>query len=982
MKKILLLCFSFVFVLSVWAQDRVITGKVTSADDGSEVPGVNVLVKGTTNGSVTDASGKFSIQAQENSVLQFSFIGYVTQEITVGKRSTIDISLVSDTKQLSEVIVTGYREESTKSTVGPVARVSSKQIENVPIASIDQVLQGRSPGLLVLGNSGQPGSSASVLIRGKGSFTGATDPLYILDGVPIDPGRFNTINWNDMENVSVLKDASSTSQYGSRGANGVILLTSKKGKSGQTQFSYNAQFGQSAFPDNKIELMNTNQKIDYELLRGGTVLSTYTAEQIAQLRTVNTNWQDVLFKKGALQSHELSASGGNDKTTFFVSGSIFNQEGTVIQTKLKRYNARINLRHESGNFRFGLSSSLGYSQNQNTNEGDAFIGSPLNAVRWANPYETPRDATGKFTAIRTGQPNPLQEILDNPRSFDDIKVVGSLSGEYDVPFIKGLTIKTVWGVDYDQRDRTNYNDRTTYSGSQATGQQGSYARSNRYDARFVNTNSINYTKTFGTDHTLTAGLFYEVNYRKIRNFNFTGYGLTGNLKNEAGITISSVFLPVVGGSNTESSLEGYFADAKYGYRNRYFLKAGFRRDGSSRFGSAYKVANFYSVGASWVISDESFMESLSNKLNLLKLRTSFGTTGNQDGIGDFQSKELYSSGFTYNGSAGIQQIQLSSPQLRWEAQQTLDIGIDFAAFNNRIRGGFSFYNRITNDLLLDKQISRTSGYTSITQNVGQLRNRGIEINLDVDVIKTQSFSWGLTANFTNNINEVIALTGGNQNGTGTVTQVVGKPMDSNYAVDYVGVNPANGDALYRKLDGSITNIFSASDLKVHGTRTPPRFGGLSNSFTYKGIELSVFFTFVEGNQIYNNDRTNVENPTYLVDQMAVSNLRAWQKPGDITDVPRQATINGLDSDPFQSQTTRYLENGSFVRLRNVQLSYNVPSKVLSSIKLRAVRVYVQGQNLWTRSEFMGWDPELASGTLIGAQYPALKSYTVGLNIGF
>jgi TonB-linked SusC/RagA family outer membrane protein len=908
----------------------------------------------------------------------------MTQEISVGNSTSLTVSLLSDTKQLTEVVVTGYREETARSSIGGVPSIKYQQIENVPLAAIDQILQGRAPGLLVLGNSGQPGASGTVTIRGPGSISGSNDPLYVLDGVPIDPSRFNTINWNDMENVSVLKDASTTSLYGSRGANGVIVLTSKKGKAGQTKFSYNGQIGFSTNPDNKLEVMNTNQKIDYELLRGGTIMSTYAPEKIAELREINTNWQDVLFRQGALQSHELSASGGSDKTTFFVSGSYFSQEGTVVNTNLKRYNARINLKHEAGNFRFGFNTSLGYSQNQNTSEADAFIGSPLNAVRWSNPYERPRTLNGMYSAIQTGQPNPLQEMLENPNKFNDTKIVTNFSADYDFPFLKGLTFRTNWGVDYDQRDRTRYRDRTSYSGTQATGQQGSLLRSSRVDARFVGTNSLNYSTKIGESHTLTGGVFFEVNYREWKDFNFTGFGLTGNLKNEAGLTVSSAFLPTLGGFSTQSALVSYFADANYGFKDRYFFKAGIRRDGSSRFGSDNRYANFYSLGASWIVSDESFMESLAGKLDLLKFHASFGTSGNQDfgNLVDFPSRELYGSTFPYNGSAGIRQIQPASPTLRWEAQQMLDIGLNFAAFNNRVKGSFAFYDRVTNQLLLPAQLSRTSGYPSIDQNVGSMRNRGLEISFDIDVVKYKDFNWNFNANFTNNINTIESLTGGDQIVQGLIVQKVGSSLNSNYVVEYAGVNPANGDALYRKLDGSLTNQFSSDDLKIVGTRIAPRFGGFGNTLSYKGIELSVFFTFVHGNTVFNNDRTNVENPTYLVDNMATSSLRAWQKPGDITDVPREQTINGLTADAFQTQTTRYLENGAFLRLRNVQLAYSLPAKFLTPIKIQSVRVFAQGQNLWTRSEFMGWDPELAAGTLIGAQYPALRSVTFGLNIGF
>lgn len=985
MRKILLIGVFLAFGLSVMAQERVVSGRVTSQEDGLPIPGVNVVIKGTSVGTATDADGSFMVTVSENSaILVFSFIGYTTQEIIVGAQSSINVRLAPDAQQLSEVVVTGYREESKRSITGTVNTVNAKVIQDVPIASIDQILQGRSPGVLVLGSSGQPGAAATVTIRGRGSITASTLPLYVLDGVPIDPVSFNTLNPNDYEVVSILTDASATSIYGSRAANGVILLNSKKGKAGETRFTYRGQYGVAKAPENKLKLMNSNQKIDFELLTGGSVLSTLTNEQLEELRAIDTDWADVLFQDAGFQSHEFSAQGGGANTTFFVSGSYLRQEGTVRTTLLERYTTRINIANEAGPFRFGINSTFGYSKNQGTLEGDSFIGSPLNAVRWANPYEKPYDDNGNFTEIRTGQPNPLQELLDNERGFNDLKMVGNLYAAYDLP-IKGLTIKTLLGADYGQTDVRIYNDRSTYQGTQTPGQAGSLNRAYQYDVRFINTNSLNYSTSFADAHTLSLGLYQETNFRQVRGFGLTGYGLTGNLRNEAGLTVSSVYLPVLGGNNTENGLSSVFADVKYGFKERYHLNVGIRRDGSSRFGSGNQYANFYSVGANWIISDETFFQNLTTKFSMLKLNVSYGTSGNQEGIGNFQSRELYASGggFSYDGSSGVRQTQLANSNLKWETQKMFDVSLEYGLLADRITGKLGFYNRLTEDLLFNSPLSRTTGFTSIVQNVGSLRNSGIEVSITADLLKTRDFVWNVSGNFTHNKNEIVEIYGGLERlPQGFTILEVGKPIGTNYMVEYAGVNPANGNPLYRKLDGTLTSDFSSSDLKTWGTRFAPRFGGFTNTFTYKGVELSVFFTWVHGNEIYNNDRTNVENPTYFVDQMATSMLRAWKQPGDITDVPRVQTINGLTTAPFQAQTTRYLENGSFLRLRNVMLAYNVPSSVVTRAKISSARLFVQGQNLFTKTEFLGWDPELAAGTLVGAQYPALRTVTVGLNVGF
>jgi TonB-linked SusC/RagA family outer membrane protein len=985
MSKILrlILLVAVVFSAGKAIAQRAVTGRVTSSEDGSGLPGVNVLVKGTSNGTITDAEGAYSIQVSEGSTLVFSFIGYASVEVVVGTQSTIDVQMASDAQQLNEVVVTGYTEGSKRSITGTINTVSAKAIQDVPMASIDQILQGRAPGVLVLGSSGQPGSAANVTIRGRGSISASTTPLYVLDGVPIDATSFNSLNPNDYEVVSILTDASATSIYGSRAANGVILLNSKKGKGGKTTFGYNTQVGVSFAPENKLKLMNSNEKIDFELLTGGSALEDLSDAELDELRRINTDWAEELFQNGAFQSHELSARGGNENTTFYISGAYLKQEGTVRQTLLERYTGRMNLNHESGKFRFGLNTTFGFSKNEGTREGDAFIGSPLNAVRWANPYEKPYNDDGSYTEIRTGQPNPLQELLENKRKRNDLKIVGSMNLAYDLP-IKGLTVKTTFGVDYGQQDFNFYLDRSTYQGDQATGEQGSLTRAYNYDARFINTNAITYATTFGEDHSLTAGLYQETNYRQVKGFQYTGYGLTGNLKNEGGITVSDEFLPLLGGNNSESGLSSLFADVRYGYQDRYHLSLGLRRDGSSRFGTGNKYANFYAIGANWIISDEAFFTALSNKINMLKFNVSFGTSGNQEGIADFQSRELYAT-FPYDGQNGVGQVQLPNPDLKWETQKMFDVSLEYGVLNNRITGKFGFYNRLTEDLLFNVPLSQTTGYTSVLKNVGSLRNRGVEISVSADVVRTTNFSWNLSANFTYNKNEVVEIYGGLDelpDPNDFLVLKVGKPIGTNYMVEYAGVNPANGDPLYRRPDGSLTSEFSSSDLQTWGTRFAPRFGGFTNTLTYKGLELSVFFTWVHGNEVYNNDRTNVENPTYYVDQMAKSMLRAWKQPGDITDVPRVATVDGLTTAEWQAQTTRYLEDGSFLRLRNVILSYTLPQSILGRTKLSNVRVFVQGQNLWTKTEFLGWDPELASGTLIGAQYPALRTITGGLNIGF
>ena len=964
------------------AQDVTISGKVVSEEDKGAMPGINILLKGTGTGTVTDTAGKYSLSVPAaDATLVFSFIGFETQEIKIGQRAILDVVMKPDLKQLEEVVITGYREENRKSLPGSVAVVKSDKIQNSPIASFDQVLQGRVPGMLVSGGSGQQGTSANVIIRGIKSLSGSNGPLYVLDGVPIASGVFNTLNPNDFESISVLKDATAAALYGSRGANGVVVITTKKGKAGVTQVNYNFQYGISYAPQNRLEVMNSTEKIDFELQTGGSVLAGSSSEEISRLKKINTNWQNELFTTASTVQHDLSIQGGNDKTTFFISGNYTDQQGTVRNTGLKRYTAKFNIQHEANNFRVGFNTTLGYSKNQNTFEGNSYIGSPLNAVRWTNPYETPYTDTGDYTKIRSGQPNALQELLENHRRFFDLKGIVNAYAEYFVPSVEGLSIKTSWGTDYTNREADQYYDKSTYTGQQTPGQSGSQIRASSYNVNFVGTTSVNYRTTFKNDHELFASVYHEIVYNQNKGFNYTGYGIAGNLKNDGGITVSNTYLPVLNGSNTESALQSLFGEVNYGYKKKYFLKGGYRRDASSRFGKDNRYASFYSVGLNWKISDETFFQNFTSKVGFLKVYANIGTSGNQSGIGDFGSLALYTQGATYDGSTGVVLAQPENPTLGWETVRSFNAGLEYSVLKNRISGTIEFYNNTTLNMLLPTQLSRTSGFPSLTQNVGQMSNTGIEIDLTATVLRISGFAWNFNANFTYNKNQILKLVDGDEIINGLTITKVGYPAATNYVVPYAGVNPANGDALYRKKDGSLTNQFSSDDLIPNGTRYAPRFGGFTNSFSYKGIDLSIFFSWVQGNKVYNNDRTNVENPTFYADNLAKSVLHAWKQPGDITDVPRIQTTGGLTTDPFQAQTSRYIEDGSFLRLRNVMLSYNLPTKWMSKAKLRNVRIYVQGQNLWTAFKFQGWDPELAAGTLTGAQYPALRTIMGGINIG-
>jgi TonB-linked SusC/RagA family outer membrane protein len=686
-----------------------------------------------------------------------------------------------------------------------------------------------------------------------------------------------------------------------------------------------------------------------------------------------------LFKRGETKQHILSASGGAGNTTYFLSGSIFDQKGTVQGTLLKRYTGRANIESRSGAFTYGLNSSFGYSDFTNTSENNTSIGAPLNAVRWFNPYETGFNKNGTYAQSVSGQPNPLQELLVNSNLRQQFKSVGNLYLTYNAPFLQGLSFRTNWGGDFRINETSAYADPTSASGQVQTGNRGAFARGNDREFRTTGTTSVSYNTDFGEDHTFGISLFNEIVRFKSRFFGFTGFGLGGPFQNESGITPgtnTNGFIPTVNGGGVENAILSYFSDLRYGFRNRYFVNATVRRDGSSRFGANKQYATFGSIGASWAVSDEPFMASLKNRVfNDLKFKISYGSAGNQEGIGSFASRELFGRSF-YNGIAGLAQTQLSNPELQWERKTTFNTGIELSTLKGRLRAAAEFYNSITSDLFLNRQLSRTTGYTSLTSNIGELQNRGVEFSLDGDILSTKNFTWRANVSLTYNQNKILKLVGDQKEIIGGITiNRIGESINSIYVVRSAGVNPANGNPQYLDKDGKITEAFSPADRVIVGSFEAPYFGGFGTSLNFKGFEVSTFFSFVKGNRIFNNDRTNVENPQYLYDNLSVALVNEWRRPGQITDI-QSPNAN------FEQGQSRFVEDGDFLRLRNASISYALPTSITKAVRLTNARLFVQGQNLVTWHNFQGFDPEISVGNLSGAQYPALRTVTFGLNVGF
>ncbi|HZH65444.1 MAG TPA: SusC/RagA family TonB-linked outer membrane protein [Flavisolibacter sp.] len=999
MRKGLLLLAGTLFLLlqSALAQTVDVTGKVIDAKDGSGLPSVTIRVKGSNVSTISGADGSFRISAAPTSILVFTSVGYQTLERTADNVATV--TLAQGESALSEVIITGYGTRSKRANVGSASTVVVDDIRTQPVASFDQVLQGQVPGLNIKAGSGQPGRNADVIIRGRSSITGSVSPLYIVDGVEVRAGDFSTLNQGDFETITVLKDAASTAIYGSRGANGVIVVTTKKGRSGKVRFSYDGQYGISRLPENKLKLMNTQEKLDFEMNIAGNPFG-WTAAQVADLRKVNENWNDYVFRDGKMQSHQLSASGGNDKTTFYTSLALFDQEGITLNTGLKRYTGRINLAHTENNVKVGINISGGWSGFRGTSEGNQSVGSPLNTVVWALPYEPVYQPDGSYTNS-VQFPfwiNPVEELKENGDNSGQLKSNGNVYLEYKLPWIKKVTYRINAGGDYSQTEGFDITKNGTQGAAQnaaigagAFAGEGSLSRSFDRRFRYTITNSLNYTSFLDKNgnHSLNATVFTEYVRNRGRSFSYTGYGLLLPFDNEAGLvagTAANGYIPVVGGGFPEnSSLVSYFGTADYGFKNRYFLTLAGRTDGSSRLSPNNRWTRYGSIGMGWIVSDEPFFNV--NAINFLKLKGSFGSVGNQNGIGEFPYIQQYGRG-TYGGNGTLQITRLGNADLTWEKRRTANIGLEFEVLKSRIRGTVEGYNGLTTGLYFQPRIPGTSGGNgTILANNGSMVNKGIEVTLSFRILNQNDFKWTIDANYAYNKNTVKSLPDNQTFQTYKSFQAlqVGKPLGSFYLVRYAGVNPANGNSQYLKADGkTLTEQYATEDLSVLGTSDAPHNGGITNTINYKGFELSALFVFSRGNYVYNNARYNIEFYQYTTSGFSRNGLNAWTAPGQITNFPR------ID-EATEGQTTRFLEKGDFVRLRNAMLSYSLPRGVLSRLNIQGLRVFVQAQNLYTWHKFQGWDPEVSSvndadpssnASVSGAQYPSLKSINVGVGLNF
>jgi TonB-dependent starch-binding outer membrane protein SusC len=1052
MYKKLLMSFVFVlaFVYNGLAQDRIISGKVTSSEDGSPLPGVSVSVKGTTQGTTTGIDGSYKIGVNSNSTLLFSFVGFTNREIKVGTQSAINLELKATSSDLDEVVVIGYGVQKKSKLTSSISSVQGKDLANLATASFDQQLAGRAAGVQVTVGSGILGQAPRIRIRGTNSITSGGSPLYVVDGVPALDGNQGSANTptnpladiapDDIESIEILKDGAATAIYGSRATNGVILITTKKGKKGQPlKVSLSMQYG-TTDAINRFDLLNANQFVEIanEKVRnaGGT-----TTPAVLDPNGTNTDWQSVILRQGISQNYNVNLSGGLEKTNYYFSLGYNDQKGAVVTNSQKRYNFTANIDHNFNKF-ISLGTKMQVTRTENTglNTGsNALSGNLTNAARLfpnvpifnANHptgYNISPDGAvlGQGSNLRGIDNNytNIQFALDNNRFGANVGRVLSTSYLQITPF-EGLTLKSMIGIDYtDVRSITAQDPRH----GDGRGANGTQNQTSRNVTRWNWQNTANYLKDFGKhSFNLTAGLEYQK--QNTSTFTAGAANFSDRFFQQENIISGSFSVPTVFGFAVNNGFDSYFGRIQYDYASKYFLTFSARNDGISDLPEANRRGNFFGGSVAYKISNEEFYKNsgLINTINDIKLRGSYAQVGNVT-IGDFPSLGLFGAA-QYGSQNGVGFTQPGNGDLKWESSAQFNIGIDLGLFNNKATFSAEYYNNDVSGLILAAPTAPSLGVpnNAVSRNVGSLYNRGIELNLDFEALKKGDFSWNVNVNFSTNQNQVTALNKGSDGIDQPIFPsayhivTVGQPVASLYGYQSAGVNPANGNPLFVKGDGRIVqrsvdngaysfynaespgtttnttgaalsaiDVANGGDRRVLGNTNPKWFGGFTNTFKWKGLDLEIFSRFSGGNSILNLTRQET-----LLNQDFNNNgteiLNRWTTPGQITDVPKMRLNNGNVINFNGQAISRFVEDGSFFRIQNIILGYSLPKSLLNkaNIGISNVRVFGQLQNAFTFTKYKGLDPELnANGNVnqtFGLDFntnPQFRIVTFGLNVGF
>lgn len=1007
MKKEILFTISFVLCMlgSMIAQER-ISGTIVD-EDGAALEGATIVVQGTTTGTFTDSDGTFSLQLPEGaSVLVVSYVGYQTQDVDIAGRSSINVTLV-ETLVLDEVVITGFGSQIKRDLTGNIAKVSGEDIANVPVTSFESALQGRAAGVLVSQQNGKLGQGINIRIRGSASVTASNEPLYVIDGVVItsqDQSSLNgatnplaDINFNDIESIEILKDASAAAIYGSRASNGVVILTTKKGKAGRTQFSvdYKQGFSQptrlrewlTGDEYNQLweEAYQNSEFLDDEGLVFGLSADEWRDRRIPGWNDGNnTDWQSEAFQENAgFQEINVNASGGTDKSSFYASASYLDQAGILIYNNFDRVSGRLNLDHKaSSKVNFGMNMSFARTRNDRLPDD--------------NSFSTPLQLVALPTAQPINDPDNPEELFDrtvyfNGKLYEDntffqtsvYRTLGNLYANWEI--VPGLNLRSEFGVDFlSQNEEQYFNSRVARN----TGEPNGFGENTfRHTLNFTFNNFATYDISFGQSSlNLVGGMSFQESTNSFASVEGRNFPNDDFKKLASAAEIS-------GGTSTASifNIVSYFTRANYKFANKYLVSLSARVDGDSRFGQDERYGFFPSASLGWIMSEEDFMAGVP-ALSFLKLRGSYGITGNTPTT-NFPSRGLWGGGAAYAGSSGINPTQSPNPNLKWETTTQLDIGLDFGLLEDRITGELDYYIKNTTDLLLNVNVPSTTGFLSQLRNVGELENKGFEV-----VINSRNtigkFKWNTSLNFARNRNLITNLDGQVIEGGFINRAVENQAIGVFFAPEYAGVDPENGDALYflntMDDDGNIidetgtTNDINEAERVVIGDPNPDFIYGMNNTFSFAGFDLSIFIQGVYGNEVYNGGGVFQMDGFGWFDNQDVRVKERWQQPGDQTDIPQLRFLGGA------SESSRFLEDASYLRLKTVTLGYTLPENVVNAINFSNVRIYATAQNLMTFTNYRGWDPEVnadftAGNIGLGNDFysaPQAKTIIFGIKVGF
>jgi TonB-linked SusC/RagA family outer membrane protein len=975
-----------------------VTGKVVGIKDNQPLSNVSVKVLKSKTGTITSEDGVFTIKVKKGVTLQFSRVDLLSQNVSVFDPTLTIVKLQESENNLSDVLVLAYTNQKRSSFTGAVATIKNTVIESAPNASVQESIQGNVAGVQSTNASGQAGGVPNIRVRGIGSINAGSAPLYVIDGIPVVSGDIsgmnsNTIaglNANDVETMSILKDAAATSLYGSRAANGVVLITTKKGKSGKSKFNFTFQKG---INNNTIreeqKTLNTEQYLQYYSegwVNAGNKASSYDSLLTANgiNKTINTDWFDAVLRQGQYAQYNLNASGGNDKSTYFASASYYHSDAPTKGLNYDKGTYRINISSELSkklSFKGGFSGS--YQQTSNF-LGGSFFANPIRAMYrlapWLPIYKS--DGTSYELGFNSGY-NPVAVLETTKRRAKTYNISANASLNYKI--VKGLTFEGSYAMDFNHAFTSTQYDPNVGNAVVAVG--GTIENYTQDITNWVTTNILRYKLDITPDHKLEAFAGYEAQSRSDVDINISVNGIAPGTVTAAGGSSPTLTT----GTGTANRLVSKFLNTNYSYKDLYFVSGSIREDASSRFAKNFRKATFWSVGAGWNISNEKFFNV--DWLRELKLRTSYGYTGNQ-GIDNFESFGLYGAGSDYNLQSGLAQNQLANDNLTWEKNIPLNIGLDFSMFKGRLSGSFEWYTRTTSDLLISQSIPSVNGVTSITVNSGAMKNTGIEISLSSVNIAPKSqggFKWVTDFNITTNQNTITEIDPAYV-GNANYLRRVGNDFYTHYQRGYAGVNPANGEALWYKSDvkDSTTNAFTTALPRLqYGSALPKFYGGLTNSFSYENFKFSFQIYAFWGNTIYDDygylQKTDA-NLGFSDQSNGLSRYeygRRWTTPGQITDVPKPVFL-GTQSSSGSFESSRFLYDGSYIRLRDVTLSYNLPIQVLNKFKLSNAKIYLRGQNLFTyvKDKRFNTDPEVSIDGTMSQRPPVFNTFLFGLDINF